>query len=99
MKSVYGMLAALLLLAGCAQAPNWTNPVRLMDSAARGEKLEDDDKTEPPGLDDPYPKLSEMPERPKPVLTPAEQQRLQRQFEEDLRKARETDKDLRDRTS
>ena len=40
-----------------------------------------------------------MPERPKPVLTPGEQQRLQRQFEEDLRKARETDKDLRDRTS
>ena len=99
MNSVYCMLAALLLLAGCAQAPNWANPLRLWDTAARGEKLADGGDSEPPGLDDPYPKLTDMPARPQPVLTPEEQQRLLQQLQEDLRKARETDKDLRDRTS
>jgi hypothetical protein len=93
------ILVILPFLAACAQLPESMQPLRIYDAIVRGEKLEDEKSDPPPGLDDPYPELSDVPKRPEPVLTIEEQKRLQQELEGERRKAIETDKALRERTS
>jgi len=98
-RLLLAMLIVLPFLAACGQLPESMQPLRIFDAAVRGDKLDEDESEPPPGLNDPYPELSEVPKRPKPVLTADEQKRLQKELEGERRKAIETDKALRERTS
>ncbi len=98
-QTVFAILVLSLLLPGCAQSPDWANPLRLFDAAIRGDDLDEADSEPPPGIDDPYPKLADVPKRPKPFLTKEEQIRLNEELENERQKALETDKALRERTS
>jgi hypothetical protein len=89
----------LPLLGGCAQLPDWAQPLRWVDAAVRGDDLDEDKSEPPPGADDPYPNLADVPKRPDTVLTLEEQKRLQAELEAERKKAIETDKALRERTS
>ncbi len=92
-------LALSIFAAGCAQVPDKSNPVRIWDAASRGDNLDESNSPPPPGVDKPFPELSTVPDRPKSELTPAEQHRLKEELKRELERAKETDRDLRDRTS
>ena len=93
------MLIMLPFLTACGQLPESLQPLRIFDAAVRGDDLDEEKSDPPPGLDKPYPELSDVPKRPEPVLTIEEQKRLQEELEGERLKAIETDKALRERTS
>ena len=90
------VLVAALGLAGCAQVPDWANPVQWYDSAFG-------DNVPPPpagagavpGAEEPFPNLSSVPERPQPPSTPEQRQAVAEGLVSDQQQARYTDEVLR----
>ena len=68
-------LLASVFLSACSATPDWANPVNWYDSAlGRNEGLPNEPL--PEGTDEPFPKLSSVPPRPNPSLSPDEREEI-----------------------
>ena len=101
-------LAAVLVLTGCAQTPDWVNPVNWVDGMFDGNMFDDMFSEEveqlppapktaaaTPGADKPFPKLGQTPVPPKSATSADDRKNLANSLVADRDSAKYTNQDLR----